>query len=133
MSLKNSNDIIGNRNRELPACSAMPEPSALGVPSLNIVSMQINSTCHIVGPAFVCLRVPSCAFVCLRVPSCAFAFKVRRQSFQPVHHEVFCLLVTPQTLADQTNVRLIQNQRIACLHRFLYSLFSLKSSVTKDE
>ena len=28
MSMKNSNDIIGNRNRDLPACSAVPQPTA---------------------------------------------------------------------------------------------------------
>jgi len=27
--MKNSNDTIGNRNRELPACSAVPKPTAL--------------------------------------------------------------------------------------------------------
>ena len=25
MSIKNSNDIIGNRNRDIPACSAVPQ------------------------------------------------------------------------------------------------------------
>jgi hypothetical protein len=28
MSMKNSNDTIGNRTRDLPACSAMPQPTA---------------------------------------------------------------------------------------------------------
>jgi hypothetical protein len=28
MSMKNSNDILGNRNRELPTCSAVPQPTA---------------------------------------------------------------------------------------------------------
>jgi len=28
MSMKNSNDTIGNRNRELPVCSAVPQPTA---------------------------------------------------------------------------------------------------------
>jgi len=28
MSMKNSNDIIGNRTRDLPACSAVPQPTA---------------------------------------------------------------------------------------------------------
>jgi hypothetical protein len=27
--MKNSNDIIGNRTRDLPACSAVPQPTAL--------------------------------------------------------------------------------------------------------
>jgi len=28
MSMKNSNDTIGNRSRDLPACSAVPQPTA---------------------------------------------------------------------------------------------------------
>jgi uncharacterized lipoprotein YbaY len=28
-NLKKSNDLIGNRNRELPACSIVPQPTAL--------------------------------------------------------------------------------------------------------
>ena len=28
MSMKNSNDTIGNRTRNLPACSAVPQPTA---------------------------------------------------------------------------------------------------------
>jgi len=28
MSMKNSNDTTGNRIRDLPACSAVPQPSA---------------------------------------------------------------------------------------------------------
>jgi hypothetical protein len=27
MSMKNSNDIIGNRTSDLPACSAVPQPT----------------------------------------------------------------------------------------------------------
>jgi hypothetical protein len=29
MSMKNSNDTIGNRTRDLPACSTMPQPTTL--------------------------------------------------------------------------------------------------------
>jgi hypothetical protein len=29
MSMKNSNDTIGNQTRGLPACSALPQPTAL--------------------------------------------------------------------------------------------------------
>ena len=29
MSTKNSNDTIGNRTRDLPTCSAVPQPTAL--------------------------------------------------------------------------------------------------------
>jgi len=28
MSMKKSNDTIGNRNRDLPTCSAVPQPTA---------------------------------------------------------------------------------------------------------
>jgi len=28
MSMKNSNETIGNRTRDLPACSAVPQPTA---------------------------------------------------------------------------------------------------------
>jgi hypothetical protein len=28
MSMKNANDTIGNRTRDLPACRAVPEPTA---------------------------------------------------------------------------------------------------------
>jgi hypothetical protein len=28
MSMKNSSDIMGNRNSDLPACSAVPQPTA---------------------------------------------------------------------------------------------------------
>jgi hypothetical protein len=28
MSIKNSSDIIGNQTRDLPACSAVPQPTA---------------------------------------------------------------------------------------------------------
>jgi hypothetical protein len=28
MSMKNSNDTIGNRSRDLPVCSAVPQPTA---------------------------------------------------------------------------------------------------------
>ena len=29
MSMKNSSDTIGNRTRDLPACSAVPQPTVL--------------------------------------------------------------------------------------------------------
>ena len=29
MSMKNSNDTIGNQTRDLPTCSAVPQPTAL--------------------------------------------------------------------------------------------------------
>ena len=54
MSMKNSNDTIGNRTRSLPTCSAVPQPTALprapvrtGVELLNILGdleIVVNST-----------------------------------------------------------------------------------------
>jgi len=35
MSMKNSSDTIGNRTRDLPACSAVPQPAAPPRVSLN--------------------------------------------------------------------------------------------------
>jgi hypothetical protein len=33
MSMKNSNDTIGNRSRDLPVCSAVPQPLRYRVPN----------------------------------------------------------------------------------------------------
>ena len=49
MSMKNSNDTIGNRTRDLPACSAVPQPSALpGVTDLpkNMYAIKDSKMCH---------------------------------------------------------------------------------------
>ena len=46
MSMKNSNDTIGNRTRDLPACSAVPQPTApLGAP--------INVSKHVKSPKII--------------------------------------------------------------------------------
>ena len=37
MSMKNSNDTIGNRTRDLPACSAVPQPTAPPRAPINII------------------------------------------------------------------------------------------------
>ena len=37
MSMKNSSDAIGNRNRDLPACSVVPQPTAPpGAPTMTV-------------------------------------------------------------------------------------------------
>ena len=42
MSMKNSNYTIGNRTRDLPPCSAVPQPTALRrAPVLDIVGNKI--------------------------------------------------------------------------------------------
>jgi len=43
MSMKNRNDPIGNRSRDLPACSAVPQP---GAPKFYILLLyNFNATC----------------------------------------------------------------------------------------
>ena len=41
MSKKNSDDTIGNRIRDLPACSAVPKPTALPRVTTTFIEMQI--------------------------------------------------------------------------------------------
>jgi hypothetical protein len=42
MSMKNSNDTIGNRTRDIPACRAVPQPTApLHAPNIIFV-FQLN-------------------------------------------------------------------------------------------
>jgi len=46
MLMKNSSDTIENRTRDLPTCSAVPQPTALQrAPSLLLVSFRYSSTC----------------------------------------------------------------------------------------
>jgi len=45
ISMKNSNDIIGNRTRELPTCSAVPQPTALPCAPMGFDVQSIN--CHV--------------------------------------------------------------------------------------
>jgi hypothetical protein len=42
MSMKNSNDIIGNRTRDLPACSAVPQPTALPQETITYIDFITN-------------------------------------------------------------------------------------------
>ena len=46
MSMKNSSDTIGNRTRDLPTCSAEPQPTALPRAS-KIDGIHINLDTHI--------------------------------------------------------------------------------------
>jgi hypothetical protein len=44
MSMKNSNDIIGSRTRDLPACSAVPKPTAPPLaPHIQVVNATYES------------------------------------------------------------------------------------------
>jgi hypothetical protein len=42
MSIKNSNDAIGNRSRDLPVCSSVPQPLRHRVPPFNVRSSVKN-------------------------------------------------------------------------------------------
>ena len=42
MSMKNSNDTIGDRTRDLPACSAVPQPTAPPRAPMNLVINRIS-------------------------------------------------------------------------------------------
>jgi hypothetical protein len=40
ISMKNSNDIIGNRTRDPPTCSAVPQPTVMVLPSYSVAGMS---------------------------------------------------------------------------------------------
>jgi len=67
MSMKNSNDTTGNRTRDLPACSAVPQPTApLRVPKLLFYFVEETAHVH-----------DMCVCVCVRVShSCFFTTAV---------------------------------------------------------
>jgi hypothetical protein len=55
MSMKNSNDTIGNWTRDLPACGAVPQPTA--PPRAPKQKLQVTENPKIVHPENVSLRV----------------------------------------------------------------------------
>jgi hypothetical protein len=55
MSMKNSNDTIGNRIRYLPACSAVPQPTAPPRASPISITARLNLyllACRLSAPFF---------------------------------------------------------------------------------
>jgi hypothetical protein len=44
MSMKNSSDTIGNRTRDLPACSAVPQPTAPPGTPIYLIKKKILNT-----------------------------------------------------------------------------------------
>ena len=56
MSMKNSNDTIGHRTRDLPTCSAVPQPTAPPrTPSLLVVYVSvcsINTGIYLIGMGY---------------------------------------------------------------------------------
>jgi hypothetical protein len=59
MSMKNSSDTIGNRTRDRPVCSAVPQPLCHRVPQ-EIVYTMLNyvSACYIQVQNFLILLSP---------------------------------------------------------------------------
>jgi hypothetical protein len=47
MSMKNSNDTIGDRSRDLPVCSAMPQPPCHRVPHHQVIIRNIRIFRHV--------------------------------------------------------------------------------------
>jgi hypothetical protein len=44
MSTKNSNDTVGNQTRDVPACSALPQPTSPPLaPDIKLYSKQLKS------------------------------------------------------------------------------------------
>jgi hypothetical protein len=60
MSIKNSNDTIGNRSRDLPVCSAGPQPLRYRVPLTHTVfdknSISAHRTCNTTAGMFLLAR-----------------------------------------------------------------------------
>jgi len=44
--MNNSDETIGNRNRDLPVCSALPQPNAPPRAPVNITSMTNTNCCE---------------------------------------------------------------------------------------
>jgi len=49
MSMKKSNDTIGNRTRDLPACSAVPQSTAPPRARINPLNAELNPICHMLA------------------------------------------------------------------------------------
>jgi hypothetical protein len=63
--MKNSNDTIGNRTRDLPVCSAVPQLTALRRAPLKLTAMtKILETC--IGSSMILRRVTSLELISLQ-------------------------------------------------------------------
>jgi len=85
--MKNSNDTIGNRTRDLPACSAVPQPTAPPrVPDLRGTR----------GYLLLCLKMVSHLLICASVKN-DILDEVQNQKTVSVNisHALFCLLFNP--------------------------------------
>jgi hypothetical protein len=55
MSMKNSSDTIGNRTRDLPACSAVPQPTAPRFGTACLSHLQVSSSVRMRDAYVVCM------------------------------------------------------------------------------
>jgi hypothetical protein len=72
--MKNSNNTIGNRTRDLPTCSAMPQPTAL--PRAPVSSLQTSC----IAVTCVCCCVFTEVFVRVSEPSLCFCVQIQMQT-----------------------------------------------------
>jgi hypothetical protein len=61
MSMKKSSDTIGNRTRELPVCSAVPQPLRHRVPPYTLVTMYKHN-----GMENVSVKILACQAYTIR-------------------------------------------------------------------
>jgi hypothetical protein len=76
--MKNSNDTIGNRSRDLSVCSAVPQPLLRRVPHFNIV-VQIKTKFKLFLLTYLYnytngVRKISSVAVCSRTSTCQYLF-----------------------------------------------------------
>ena len=92
---KKSNDTIGNQTRDLPACSAVHQPTAPPCAPIIIFVTNIKLLLYIVAMQIEAIVVlwTQRLFV--------FVAKVCCQAFWPFLYNDCCLSVTPQVLAVQ--------------------------------
>jgi hypothetical protein len=73
--MKNSNDTIGNRSRNLPVCSAVPQPLSNRVP---LTSTTLNNISNFYPIVFFCLTFLS------PLPS---YFQTAHKKFKPIKND----------------------------------------------
>jgi hypothetical protein len=66
--MKNNSDAIGNRNRALPTCSAVPQPTVLPrAPTLELLSEKCpNGQCRLLNISRRCSSLNLELFMCMR-------------------------------------------------------------------
>jgi len=65
MSMKNSNDNIGNRTRNLPVCSAVPQPTASPrAPVIAIKELFLSLHCLLLLNCCINIKLTHCNLCC---------------------------------------------------------------------